>query len=73
MTHNICSSILCLANPLSLWFDTAFIQLSDISGRYTTDIPSVNLALPPVGWHSTVEHPTHSTTVCAWLNTVVIL
>ena len=35
--------------------------------------PSVSLAFPPVGWHRTVEQPTHSTTVCAWLNTVVIL
>ena len=37
------------------------------------DLPSVSLAFPPVGWHSTVEHPTHKTTVWAWLKTVVIL
>lgn len=36
-------------------------------------VPSVRRALPPVGWHSTVEQPTHSTTVWAWLKTVVIL
>lgn len=36
-------------------------------------LPSVSLAFPPFGWHNTVEHPTHRTTVCAWLNTVVIL
>ena len=32
-----------------------------------------NLARPPVGWQRTVEHPAHTTTVWAWLNTVVIL
>ena len=35
--------------------------------------PSVRRALPPVGWHSTCEQPAHTTTVCAWLNTVVIV
>ena len=35
--------------------------------------PSVSLAFPPVGWQRTVEQPTHKTTVCAWLKTVVIL
>mmetsp|Transcript_23260 Transcript_23260/g.78145 ORF Transcript_23260/g.78145 Transcript_23260/m.78145 type:complete len:207 (+) Transcript_23260:539-1159(+) len=35
--------------------------------------PSVSRALPPVGWHSTVEHEPQTTTVCAWLNTVVML
>jgi hypothetical protein len=34
--------------------------------------PSVNLALPPVGWHSTVAHEPHRTTVCACENTVVM-
>ena len=34
--------------------------------------PSVSRALPPVGWHSTVEQPLQMTTVCAWLNTVVL-
>ena len=28
--------------------------------------------MPPVGWHSTVEHEPQSTTVCAWLKTVVL-
>ena len=27
--------------------------------------PSVSRVLPPVGWHSTVEHEPHTTTVCA--------
>jgi hypothetical protein len=36
-------------------------------------LPSVSLAFPPVGWQRTVEQPTHKTTVCAWLKTVVIL
>ena len=40
---------------------------------HTPSLPSVSLALPPVGWHKTVEQLTHKTTVCAWLNTVVIL
>ena len=35
--------------------------------------PSVSLALPPVGWHSTCEQPAHTTTVCAWLKTVVMV
>ena len=34
--------------------------------------PSVSLALPPVGWQSTVEQPLQMTTVCAWLKTVVL-
>ena len=34
--------------------------------------PSVSRALPPVGWQSTVEQPLQMTTVCAWLNTVVL-
>ena len=36
-------------------------------------LPSVSLARPPVGWQSTMEQDTHSTTVWAWLKTVVIL
>ena len=28
--------------------------------------------MPPVGWQSTVEQPLQITTVCAWLNTVVL-
>ena len=31
------------------------------------------LALPPVGWQRTVEQPAQTTTVWAWLKTVVIL
>jgi hypothetical protein len=34
--------------------------------------PSVRRALPPVGWHNTVLQFPHSTTVCAWLKTVVL-
>lgn len=34
--------------------------------------PSVSLAFPPVGWHKTVLQFPHSTTVCAWLKTVVL-
>ena len=35
--------------------------------------PSVNLALPPVGWHRTVEQPPQMTTVWACEKTVVML
>lgn len=35
--------------------------------------PSVNLALPPVGWHSTVEQPPQITTVWACEKTVVMV
>ena len=35
--------------------------------------PSVNRALPPVGWQSTVEHPAQMTTVWACEKTVVIV
>ncbi|EFX02336.1 hypothetical protein CMQ_2385 [Grosmannia clavigera kw1407] len=35
--------------------------------------PSVNLALPPVGWHSTVVQPWQMTTVCACEKTVVMV
>jgi hypothetical protein len=34
--------------------------------------PSVKRALPPVGWHSTVEQAAQNTTVEAWLNMVVL-
>ena len=30
-------------------------------------------ALLPVGWQSIIEHEPHSTVVCAWLKTVVML
>jgi hypothetical protein len=33
----------------------------------------VSLALPPVGWHSTVEQPAQMTTVWACEKTVVIV
>jgi len=35
-------------------------------------IPSVRRARPPVGWQSTVEQEAQTTTVWAWLKTVVI-
>lgn len=35
--------------------------------------PSVNRALPPVGWQSTVVHPWQMTTVWAWEKTVVMV
>ena len=35
--------------------------------------PSVNLALPPVGWQSTWEQPAQTTTDCAWEKTVVMV
>ncbi|OBZ78952.1 hypothetical protein A0H81_00516 [Grifola frondosa] len=35
-------------------------------------VPSVNLALPPVGWQRTLAHAAQRTTVCAWEKTVVI-
>ena len=35
-------------------------------------VPSVNLARPPVGVHRTDEQLLHTTTVCEWLNTVVL-
>ena len=34
--------------------------------------PSVNLALPPVGVHNTAEQLLQTTTLCEWLNTVVL-
>jgi len=34
--------------------------------------PSVSLAFPPVGWHSTLVHEGQTTTVCACEKTVVI-
>jgi hypothetical protein len=35
--------------------------------------PSVSLALPPVGWHKTVEQPAQMTTVWACEKTVVMV
>jgi len=37
------------------------------------ELPSVSLAFPPVGWHSTLEHEEQTTTVCACEKTVVML
>ncbi|RWW40425.1 hypothetical protein BHE74_00054164 [Ensete ventricosum] len=34
--------------------------------------PSVSLARPPVGWQRTVWQFPQTTTVCEWLNTVVL-
>ena len=34
--------------------------------------PSVSLAFPPVGWHSTLVHEGQTTTVCAFEKTVVM-
>ena len=50
---------------LSLSFALLYFRLNEH--------PSVNLALPPVGWHNTVEHPPQITTVCACEKTVVIV
>lgn len=36
------------------------------------DVPSVNLALPPVGWQRTLPHAAQRTTVCACEKTVVM-
>lgn len=36
------------------------------------EVPSDNLALPPVGVHKTVEHDSQVTAVWAWENTVVM-
>ena len=33
----------------------------------------MSLALPPVGWQSTVEQPAQMTTVWAWEKTVVMV
>ena len=44
-------------------------KLVKLNGRCT---PSVNLALPPVGWHRILEQEPQRTTVWACENTVVI-
>ncbi|RUS34994.1 hypothetical protein BC938DRAFT_477088 [Jimgerdemannia flammicorona] len=43
------------------------------SKKHHENLPSVRRARPPVGWHKTVAQLPHSTTVWAWLNTVVML
>ena len=40
--------------------------------KRSKDVPSVSLALPPVGWQRTLVHALQRTTVCACENTVVI-
>jgi hypothetical protein len=39
---------------------------------FTDPLPSVNRALPPVGWQRTDAQDPHMTTVCACENTVVM-
>ena len=42
---------------------------SSSSQSPSSNSPSVSLALPPVDWQRTVEHPEQTTTVCAWEKT----
>ena len=42
------------------------------TGEKGLHIPSVSLALPPVGWQRTLPHAAQSTTVCACEKTVVM-
>lgn len=51
--------------------DTAF-EHTAAQQPQRCNLPSVSLALPPVGVQSTVWQLGHSTTVCEWLNTVVL-
>ena len=57
----------------SIPFFSLPIRVHSSGMRLSHFLPSVSLALPPVGWANTVLQLTHSTTVWAWLNTVVIL
>jgi hypothetical protein len=41
--------------------------------RRGDDGPSVNIAFPPVGWHSTLKHAPQKPAVCACEKTVVIV
>merc|ERR1712183_923152 len=57
-----------------------FVNLVKITGRINYLLaffrklqPVVNRALPPVGWDIITLQPGHTTTVCAWLKTVLIL
>ena len=54
-------------------FFSLLILVHSSGMRLSHFLPSVSLALPPVGWANTVLQLTQSTTVWAWLNTVVIL
>jgi len=62
------------AAPPSPWSKPSWIR---DNGRVIyflrNEQPSVSLALPPVGWHSTVEQPWQMTTVWACEKTVVML
>jgi hypothetical protein len=52
----------------------AFKPLFNVQSLFLRNAhPTVNLALPPVGVHSTVLQRGHITTLVEWLNTVVIL
>lgn len=43
-----------------------------VGGKEDGNAPSVSLAFPPVGWHSTLVHEGQTTTVCACEKTVVM-
>ena len=70
-TQHVCHLVLLLSETATLG------QPDDFNENYFSQLHIKlfvpNLALPPVGWHRTVEHPAHTTTDWAWLNTVVIL
>ena len=53
-----------------VWAKINFQKIYSVFLRYWQ--PSVRRALPPVGWQSMTEQLPHSTTVWAWLNTVVL-
>ena len=60
-------------NPSSIKQSVVYFVPSCLVYFLLKEQPSVSLALPPVGWHSTVEQPAQTTTVCACENTVVIV
>lgn len=47
-------------------------DVSALPAPQFNNIPSVSLALPPVGWQRTLEHEPQRTTDCALENTVVM-
>ena len=47
-------------------------EADQCSAFFRKEQPSVKRALPPVGTHRTVLQLVHTTTVCEWLNTVVL-
>jgi len=55
---------------LNVW-EIISIQICRVERK--GDKPSVSLALPPVGWQSTLVHDVQTTTVCACEKTVVML